>query len=130
MKNSVLCFTGLASSGTRFWMQRALELHAGARSLPVLSGDVQSLADEVRENLRALRQVDARPCLSPSLAGWVSTVALLLLVSPRTAAQLVRLFLACVGFRIESYVAIAMGLAFMLGAVLGMGGWMVWRFYE
>lgn len=122
-----LILTGVLSLDTRFWVQRARAIGDGANSLPVLRGTVQSLAEEARENLEALRLVDARPCLSPSLIGWVSTVALLLLVSPRTAMQLVRLFLACVGFRIESYVAIAIGLAFLLGAVLGFGGWMVWR---
>ena len=124
-----LTLTGVLSLDTRFWIQRARALGDDANSLPVLRGAVQSLAEEARENIEALRLVDARPRLSPSLIGWVSTVALLLLVSPRTAAQLARLFLACVGFRIESYVAIAMGLAFLLGAVLGVGGWMVWRFY-
>lgn len=124
-------FSPLLALDTRFWVGQALAVHddASALSSSRLQRAVRSLALEVRENIQALRSVDAHESPTPSLHEWASTVALLLFVSPRLALRLAELFGACLRFRLSPYLAIVEGIAFVLGAVLTFAAIVLWRRY-
>lgn len=117
---TTLSLTRLASPDTRFWASRATALYCQASTLPTwLRVPTQLLACEVRANINSLRAVGPLCPISPSLWSWGSTVALLLVVSPRFALSAVRLFLACHALRLEPYRAIGHGVAFVVGGVIG-----------
>ena len=118
---TTLSLTRLTSSDTRFWVSRATALYCQATTLPTwLRVPTQLLACEVRTNLNSLRAVGPLCPIPPSLWSWVSTVALLLVVSPRLGMSAVRLFLVCHALRLEPYRAIGHGVAFVVGGAIGM----------
>ena len=119
----------LLTLDTRTWIGAALAVYDDAESLQNLELrlTVRRLAQEVCAHVNTLRLVNPRPAPSPSMSEWGFTVAFLLVVSPRMAVDLVRLFLVCVSYRFPAYVAIAMGVTFMAGVVLGVAGWFVWN---
>jgi hypothetical protein len=118
----------LALSPDRY-IGRADNLRAAANSLwlPPLRASVQSLAEEVSENLKALRFVGPHCVLPPSLPHWGLTIAFLLLASPRLAWRLLTLFYACYSYRLTHYEAIGNGVAMVFGSVVAFAiGRCVW----
>ncbi len=112
------------------YIGRAETLHdlANSISLTPLRESVQALAEEVSENLKALRFVSPHCSLPPSTPQWGLTIAFLLLTSPRIAWRLVVLFCACCSYRLTHYEAIALGVSFALGATVALliGGCVWW----
>lgn len=123
-----LPLVGLVSLDTRFWASRATALYcqSGRIRLVWLRRLVRSLAVEARENIQSLRFVGSHCPSPPSLHQWGLTIAFLRIVSPRLSFALLRLFLACVGLRLQPYVAIADGVVLVVGVALGFAFGLVW----
>lgn len=121
---TTLSLTPLVSLDTRFWTARATSLYCRSRLLPrVVRHRAVNLALETHANLASLRSVGPVCPVPPSLANWVVTVMLLLIVSPRLSLAALRLFAACYALRLAPYRAIGDGVALVVGAVVGFGIW-------